>query len=277
MTRGVICMAQNNQSTDYIKLAYLQRLSLKLVDPDLPYALVTDQTSADTITEAQKSSFDHVIILPVDWAQDQEWKQRNDWQLFQLSPFTQTIKVESDLLFTNSIAHWWRMLEHRDLVLSLGCRDYQGRPNISRAYRKMFDVNNLPDIYSGLMYWRKSQTAATFFANCKQLYQNWHVAQKELIQCDDPGSNDMVFALAALLVGVDNVTLPSADFFQFIHFKPEINRMSTLVECTQQCTIEVVPPLIRINGRVLEHPFHYYDKQWATNERIQEYERTIGI
>ena len=80
--RGIICMAQNNESTDYVRLAYLQRLSLRLTNPDLPYALVTDQASADSMSTAQKSSFDQVIILSVDWAKDQEWKQRNDWQLF---------------------------------------------------------------------------------------------------------------------------------------------------------------------------------------------------
>lgn len=268
--RGVICMAQNNQSTDYVRLAYLQRLSLKLTNPDLPYAIVTDQASADTMLEEQRSVFDHIIILPIDWAKDQDWKQRNDWQLFSLSPFTETIKVESDLLFTRSIAHWWRMLEHRDVVLSLGCRDYRGRIATSRDYRKLFDANNLPDTYSGLMYWRKSQTAANFFGKCKLLYQQWPAVQKELVQCDDPGSNDVVFALAALLVGVEQVTLPVADFFNFVHMKQaiQLRKISDL-------NIELVPPAIRINGHEQLYPVHYHDKDWVTDEVINEYANAL--
>lgn len=259
-------MAQNNASTDYVRLAYLQRLSLKLTNPDLPYALVTDQSSADAITSEQRAAFDHVIILPVDWARDQEWKQRNDWQLFMLSPFTETIKVESDLLFTRSISHWWRMLEHRDVVLSLGCRDYRGRASTSRAYRRMFDANNLPDTYSGLMYWRKSQTAATFFSKCKQIYQQWADVQQALIHCDDPGSNDMVFAIAALLVGVEKVTLPAADFFNFVHMKPAIQTRSLA-----DLNVELAPPAIRINGHEQQYPVHYHNKDWVTDEVIDEY------
>lgn len=268
--RGVICMAQNNSSTDYVRLAYLQRLSLQLTNPGLLYALVTDQASADAMTLAQKSSFDHVIILPIDWAKDQDWKQRNDWQLFALSPFTETIKVESDLLFTCSIAHWWRMLEHRDVVLSTGCRDYRGRLATSRAYRRMFDANHLPDTYSGLMYWRKSLTAANFFGKCKQLYQQWPTVQKELVQCDDPGSNDMVFALAAVLVGVDQVTLPAADFFNFVHMKTAIQTRSI-----SDLNIELVPPVIRINGHEQLYPVHYYNKDWVTDEMINDYANAI--
>jgi hypothetical protein len=263
-------MAQNNSSTDYIRLAYLQCLSLKITNPELPYALVTDQASASTMTQAQKSSFDQVITLPVDWAKDQEWKQRNDWQLFALSPFTETIKVESDLLFTQNISHWWRMLEHRDVVLSLGCRDYRGYCSTNRTYRKIFDANNLPDTYSGLMYWRKSPTAATFFSKCKQLYQQWETVQKELVQCDDLGSNDMVFALAAVLVGVDKVTLPAADFFNFVHMKQAIQTRGI-----GDLNVELVPPTIRINGHEQLYPVHYHNKEWVTDEMINDYANTI--
>jgi len=268
--RGVICMAQNNESTDYIRLAYLQRLSLKLTNPDLPYALVTDQSSADKLTDKQRVVFDYIIVLPIDWAKDQEWKQRNDWQLFALSPFTQTIKVESDLLFTCSISHWWRMLEHRDVVLSLGCRDYRGRCATSRAYRKTFDANDLPDTYSGLMYWRKSQLAAHFFGKCKQLYQQWSTVQTELVRCDDPGSNDMVFALAAVLVGVDKVTLPAADFFNFVHMKQAIQTRSIA-----DLNVELVPPVIRINGHEQLYPVHYHNKEWVTDQIIDDYANAI--
>ena len=92
--KGILCMAQNNQFVNYARLAYLQRLSLKLVYPDIPYAIVTDQASIDSLSNKQQAAFDHVIILDCDWADDQIWKQRNDWQLFHLSPFRETIKVE---------------------------------------------------------------------------------------------------------------------------------------------------------------------------------------
>lgn len=265
--RGVICLAQNNQSTDYVRLAYLQRLSLKLTNPAMPYALVTDQASADAMSAKQRETFDHVIVLPVDHASDQTWKQRNDWQLFELSPFKQNIKVESDLLFVHDISHWWRALQSRDVVLSQGCKTYQGHNNHSRKYRYQFDINHLPDTYSGLMYWRHSHTAAMFFSHCKKIYANWDQVKNSLVQCDDPGSNDMVFALAAMLTGIERVTLPTLDFFNFVHMKSGIQGQSL-----QQFNIETVPPIIRVNGHQQQYPFHYHDKDWATDQLISKYE-----
>lgn len=267
---GVLCLAQNNSSTDYVRLAYLQCLSLKLTNPMVPYALVTD--SADTLTDTQKSCIDHLIILPVDWAKDQEWKQRNDWQLGKLSPFKETIKVEADLLFTRDISHWWRMLRHRDVVLSTGCKDYQGQQSKSRAYRKTFDINGLPDIYSGLMYWRRSIESANFFTTVKRVYQHWPIIQESMQQCNDPGSNDMVYAVACLLHGVENVTLPAADFFNFAHMKPAINRLAEACAWHASFTVDVVPPDIRVAGNQQMYPFHYYDKNWPTDSLIEEYE-----
>ena len=69
--KGVLCLAQNNSTTDYVRLAYLQRLSLALVDPDLPYALVTDKQSWDSTKQHMREAFDHVIMLDFDDAEDQ--------------------------------------------------------------------------------------------------------------------------------------------------------------------------------------------------------------
>lgn len=271
--RGFICMAQNNSTTDYLRLAYLQCLSCKLTNPDIPYAVVTDSVSAKTLTPKMREAFDYVIELKIDIAEDQEWKQRNDWQLFKLSPFTETIKLEADLLLTRSIAHWWCMLEHKDVVLSLGCRDYKGNVASSRAYRQIFDSNHLPDIYSGLMYWRKSELANYFFNTCGNIYLNWDEVSKTLIRCDDPGSNDIVFALAAQIVGSDLVTLPAADFFNFTHMKSAINGIPESWKWTVEHHVEVAPPNIRVGGYEQWYPFHYHTKDWATDKLIELYER----
>lgn len=270
--RGVICMAQNNSTTNYLRLAYLQRLSLKLVAPDLPYAVVTDQASLDTLNDKQRQAFDHIIILALDQAKDQDWKQKNDWQLFTLSPFRENIKVESDLLFTRNIDHWWPMLRHRDLVLSLGCKDMQGCANQSRRYRAVFDANGLPDTYSGLMYWRRSVTASTFFNYCKRIYQQWDTVQQSLVRCEDPGSNDLVFSIAARIVGEELVTLPTATFFNIVHMKPAVNNQLDNWTWYKNLTYELAPPSIRLSAQEQLYPFHYHYKEWATNEVIEQYE-----
>jgi hypothetical protein len=141
----------------------------------------------------------------------------------------------------------------------------------------MFDANNLPDTYSGLMYWRKSPTAANFFGKCKQLYQQWTVAQKELVQCDDPGSNDMVFAVAAKLTGIELVTLPDLDFFQITHMKPAVNHRMPRQHWMKELVIELVPPYIRVSAQDQRYPFHYHNKLWATDSILEKYEHAYRI
>lgn len=271
--RGFVCLAQNNQTTDYVKLAQLQCMSIKHHMPGANYTLITDADSKQTINH---SWFDNVIELTTDWAKDQEWKQRNDWQVGILSPYRQTIKLEADVLVTRNINHWWRMLEHRDVVLSLGCRDYHGNCATARDYRQVFDINGLPDTYSGLMYWRRSQQASSFFATLKQLYWTWDQVRNELIKCNDEGSNDMVYACAAAIVGIDLVTLPSADFFNFVHLKPAINKLSNTGPVTEQVNIEVQNFEMRINARQQLYPVHYHNKQWGLDQ-LKKYGHSSSI
>lgn len=271
--RGFVCLAQNNSTTDYVELAKLQCMSIKHHMPGASYTLITDAESKQSIDH---SWFDNVIELSTDWAKDQEWKQRNDWQVGLLSPYRQTIKLEADILIPRNINHWWRMLEQQDVVLSLGCRDYHGEIATARDYRHVFDLNNLPDTYSGLMYWRRSQTAANFFSLLKQLYWTWDQVRQELIKCNDPGSNDMVYACAASIVGVDTVTLPSADFFNFVHLKPAINKMPNGRSVTDQVNIEINNFEIRINAKQQFYPVHYHNKQWGF-DILKQYEHSKSI
>lgn len=276
MSMGVLCMAQNNSHVNYLQLAYAQRLSLALTNPDLPYAVITDQESLLTLEVSQREAFDHVILLETDWAKDQEWKQRNDWQLFNLTPFRETIKVESDLLFVRSISHWWPVLRHRDLVLSLGCVDHKHQTSDKRNYRRVFDLNHLPDTYSGLMYWRKSQLAHKFFHTTGRLYDNWERVRQSLIACNDPGSNDLVFSLAARIHGEHLCTLPTADFFRIVHMKPAHVGIPESQRWHRRFNTEVSPPHIRINGIEQMHPFHYVDKSWMDQNLIRKYEHVAA-
>ncbi len=276
MSQGIVCLAQNNSTTDYVRLAYLQRLSLRLTNPQLPYALITDQLSAKNLTPKQRGVFDHVIVLAQDQAADQEWKQRNDAQLFYHSPFKETIKVEADILFTRNIQHWWTTLQHRDVVLSLGCVNHKGQTSSKRNYRNIFDLNHLPDIYSGLMYWRRSKIAHELFGKVAALHQNWAQVQKNLLACDDPGSNDVIFALAAKMLGDEFCTLPAADFFRIAHLKSAHVGLPEGHQWHDKFNVEIHPPEIRINGLAQWHPVHYVDKTWPGLETIEMFESCLN-
>lgn len=273
--RGFLTIAQNT-TVDYLRLAYVQAMSIKIVMPDSKYAVIVDTKTSEKITDQHRKVFDHVILLSEDHAVDQDWKLNNEWQVFALTPFKETIKLESDILFTRSVKHWWDMFRFRDVVLSLGCRDFLGTLSANRDYRKVFDDNNLPDVYNGIMYFRHSQTAADFFQTAKLIYDNWQqVSQYLLKNCRDPQpTTDLVYALTAQTIGREKTTLPTADFINFTHMKSNINDWPNKPWC-KIVVNELEVPMIRINNQNQYHPLHYYEKDWISDRIINLYERRI--
>lgn len=183
----------------------------------------------------------------------------NDWQVFWATPYRQTIKLEADMLAAGPVDHWWSLFEHRDVVISQGCRDYYDRPATARHYRRLFDENNLPDVYNAVTYWRMSKTAQEFFQTVKSIFQNWD-AYKNLIKFpEDVPSTDVVYAMATVLVGVENVTLPRLHGPQIVHMKRKIIRSQT-DNWTKELVWETDP--LRIQTVAQHGFFHYHIKDW---------------
>ena len=270
--QGFFTIAQNSDEVDYLRLAYLQALSIKLTMPGSLYAVAVDKNTLESVTEEHRKVFDYVVTIEHDEAKDDSWKLRNEWQAFFLTPFKETIKLESDIIFTRSIAHWWHTFRLKNIVLSQGCRDYLGNLSTDRSYRQLFDDNQLPDVYNGLMYFRYSPEAAEFFWYARLIFQNWDTVKNTLIKChDEYPTTDVVYALAAKIIGVENCTVPGVDFINFTHMKPAINQFSSATPWHKLVVHEVSVPMVRINNINQYHPLHYQDKEWVTDELIQEY------
>ena len=161
--QGFFTFAQNNSDTDYLRLAYVQAMSIKSTMPGSLYAVAVDRATLEQVTDQYRKVFDYVITIEDDQANDEAWKLSNEWQAFYLTPFKETIKLESDMVFTRSISHWWDTFRLRDIVLSTGCRDYLQRLSPNRAYRQIFDDNELPDVYNGLMYFSIQPNSCNIF------------------------------------------------------------------------------------------------------------------
>jgi len=274
--RGFLTFAQNTE-VDYLQLAYVQAMAVKLTMPGSQYAVIVDKQTLAQVSDRHCQVFDYVIELPKDHAENEQWKLSNEWQVFYLTPFKETIKLESDLVFTRSIDHWWTAFRLRDLVLSTGCRDYLQQLCHNRTYRRLFDDNELPDIYNGLMYFRYSQPAAEFFWYAEWIFKNWEYVRDNLLKnCrDECPTTDVVYALTAKILGVERCTLPSMDYINFVHMKPAINGFSEASCWTESVMCETDLPMIRINNVNQYHPVHYYEKSWATDEIIKEYEQCL--
>jgi hypothetical protein len=277
---GFLTIAENTSEVDYLSLAYLQALNVKCTQKQNKYAVVVDKKTAELLTDRHRRVFDYVIEIENNYnSDDSKWRLANECQTFSLTPFKETIKLESDLLFTSSIDHWLPSFRLRDVLMPLGCLTSLGIPATSREYRRFFDSNSLPDVYTGLMYFRFSHTGANFFRTANQIREHWdELKNKVLKNCrEDVPSTDVLYAVTAQMIGVENVTLPSLDFIKFAHMKPEINGYNVGIPWYDAVMSERDGDMIRINGVNQYWPVHYYEKEYATQELIEYYERRAGI
>lgn len=185
----------------------------------------------------------------------------NDWQVFYASPYRQTIKLEADMICASSVDHLWTLFEHRDVVISQGCRDIYDQPSKVRFYRKVFDNNNLPDVYNAITYWRVSKTAQEFFQLVRNIFEHWADYRALLKFPDDLPSTDLVYAMASRIIGVESVTLPNNIGPQIVHMKKHIQPIQH-TDWTKELVWEHVDPGLRINTVAQWGFVHYYIKDW---------------
>lgn len=268
--RGYLIMASNNGRDDYVACARALAKSLRWWMPDCKICLVTDSPESDPV-------FDIVNSFPFgDQDPNGDWKLINDWQAFHASPFRETIKLEADMVIVNDISHWWSWFEHRDIVVSQGIKNYLNHASDCRAYRRLFDDNELPDVYNAITYWRLSKTSAEFFQLVRQFFEQWSTVRQTLKYCDSlPANTDMIYAMVAKYLGVEQVTLPSP-WPAITHMKPAVNFLKTDARpWTTEFVWELDNGHLRINTVEQHDAVHYHEKTFA-KELEQHYDKLLA-
>lgn len=246
--QGFVCVAVNTDTVDYVALARRLFASLKHWHPEARTCLITD-------TETEAEEFDYVRLLV-----PQPNPYANDPQAFRLTPFRETIKLEADMLIVSPIDHWWTMLRHRDVVVSTGCRDWHDRFSQERRYRKIFDANNLPDVYNAVTYWRLSETSHQFYQLMRDIFENWSDIKQTLRFPENTPSTDVVYAIAAQILGPELVTLPFASYPKIVHMRPYI--AGTAGAWTKELVWESHDGWLRVGTVPQWGAFHYHEKTW---------------
>lgn len=254
----------------YLKLAYVQAMSIKLTQKNNNYAVIVDKQNEE---EAKKygNVFDQIIVVdyvPVEWDMSQHW------QVFPLTPWRETIMLDADIIFPSSIDHWWTALRQRDVCLTNQVRDFREDVVTTRRYRKLFDENLLPDVYGGFVYFRYSQFTVEFFALIKMITANWEwIAKEHLIKNDDLRIRvDEMFALATRIMGVQHLTLPIS-IPTFVHGKSGAWGLSEQQPWYEQLYTECNGNSLIVGHYQQRLPFHYHHKEWITDDIIRRYER----
>lgn len=274
--RGYFTFAQNTDTVDYLELAYAQALSIKGTQKINKYAVAVDAKTKELITDKHQKVFDYIIEIKQDNnLPTSSWKLANEWQAWWLTPFKETVKLESDILFTRNIDHWWSAMQKQEICLTSTIRDYEGSVSNCRAYRTLFDENNLPDVYNGFMYFRFGLVSLEFFNLARDIYQNWPLFRDELLlKCfDEHPTTDVVYAIAAQLIGSEKCTIPGLGIPSFAHMKGAVNRLNIGDDWTEFYYSQLDDELQMLIGFSRQmYPVHYYQKNFVAPELIEKYE-----
>ncbi len=269
MDKGYFIFAQGKE---YIRMAYALALSIKNTQEINSVCVAVDQK--DTVPEEYSKVFDHVVRIK---NVGLKYPMANEWQIWDLTPFKETIHVEADMLFTTNVDHWWEQLQKHELFFTSKVKDYRGNIAKSNFYRRHFDKMHLPKLYNGLYYFRYTETAHKFFKKAKEVsarykpYADYFFAGHWY---PETPTTDEIFAITAYMLDLDkNVYDKSYSIPYFTHMKVRLQDWKQIEapdETNWMRYLNITHNKLGLNiGGFVQHgPFHYQNKSFLTDKMI---------
>jgi len=280
--KGFLTIAQNNKSTDYIKLAYALAMSLKASQSAISNLSIAVTKKSD-VPEKYAWAFDEIIEIPWgDAASKSEWKLENEWKLYHITPYRETIKLDCDMLFLNDINAWWNVLEKRDICIPTKVYNMQNTLVDNDFYRDGYFENKIPKLHTAFMYFKKCELAHEFFTMAEIITQNWQKFYWNFLPIKSPKefSTDTTFSLAAKLIDrVDDIVSPWDEIPTFIHAKTKLTDWGNYhasEDWSNYVPFYFTPKLECFIGYYRQNkPLHYHLKHLITDEIISFYENKV--
>jgi hypothetical protein len=215
MSRGIVIFAQNNSDIDYARMSiFAAKRAKKFLD--VPVSLITDSTEWLLTSQPDaKEVFDQIISI---WTPEHqyktfhdgtlsskqlEWKNFSRSKCYELSPYDETIVIDSDYIINSDIlsSAWGSDTEF--LIYKIG-NDLAGwRDDSSFKFINQFSI---PFYWATAFYFKKTQTTDSFFRFVEHIKQNWLYYKN--LYCIDSSiyRNDFAFSIALHAFGEDFFT-----------------------------------------------------------------------
>jgi len=274
--RGHLFFAQNS-GVDYVTQAYIAALTIKKFNKFNKTCLVTN----DVVPLKYLKAFDKVETIPwTDDAANSDWKIENRWKLIHISPFDETIVYDTDMLVLSSTDHWWKYLETNNVALTSKVFNYKNNLIKDTTYRKTFIDNNLPNVYFGLHFFKKTRRAFEFYKWLEIIVKNWRLFYNEhtLNNTQKFCSMDVSSAIATKIMNAEN-EFASANPLNFVHMKPALQNWYPVPSSWQSAVnVHLNSKLeLRINNCLQHGVFHYTEDNFLNQSIFQIVEENCGI
>jgi hypothetical protein len=217
--------------------------------------------------------FDKIIKVPVP---NEEWKVQNKWMYYDLTPYDETIVVDSDMLFLSNHSWWWDCLILDDLAFCETALNFRGEEVTSDYYRKVFTENDLPNHYTALFFFRKSKENDQYFSLVKLIFENWEVWYNHILK-NPPQyvSGDVVYAIASKIMFRNKMKVLSP-FFKIVHMRNKLQDARLSGDWTKTLRVNLSNYndniMLKINNIIQSEALHYIDKSFMKDEVVKFYE-----
>ncbi len=279
MNKGILVLAQNSETTDYVLQACLLAMSIKLTNPEFLISIITN----NEISAEYVSLFDKIIPIPFnDDAVKSKWKIENRWKMYHATPYDQTIVMDTDMLVLKDISNWWNFLEKYDLYFVTNPKTYRNNVVSGNFYRKAFTSNNLPNLYTGIHYFKKSKLAHDFYNWMEMITNNWELFYGNFVKNDYPdrASMDVTAALTAKILDcVDNISSKHNQTVTFVHMKSYVQEWQLPTESWQDKVSFYIDNdcNLKIGNFLQKDVLHYTENNFVTNNIIDVYRKKINV
>jgi len=269
MNFGYLIFA-SNENVDYLKMAYCLAISIKNTQKagyDKVALVIDDKSKVRNLNSPWV--FDNVI----EWNEKQGWDGRS-W-MDELTPFEHTVCLDADMLFLRDYSHWIDYFIENKTELYLPSKSYTFRNELVKDnfYRKTFEKNELPNLYSFYTYFEKnSDLAKEFFTLGRFIIENPIEFSNLFLSSHIPKilGTDEAFALSAKILDISDKISYNLDFPRVTHLKPRIQDWSF---SSDKVTDHVGFYLndqgnLKIGNFEQTNIIHYVEKDLMTNEYV---------
>jgi hypothetical protein len=259
-------------------MAYCLALSLKATQHQVSALTVMVERAGD-VPDRYRDAFDCIIEMPgPDRSTPSGWRVENYSQLYDVSPYDETVTLDADMLFFEDVSDWWNQMSSSDLVATASVLDYRGRIIEHNPLRESFYVHGLPDIHNGFFYFKKCTKARRLFATIGEYAADWAATcDRHFGTLDVHYSSDCALALATQSLGLERECTPPrlGGIPHFIHMKTCMQGWpgATDRDWRKYVSHSFADDLsLTIGGYAIRKPFHYHLRDFIDEPLLAAYE-----
>jgi len=264
MNKGHVFLAQNS-TIDYVEQAFLLASTIKQNNKINQTCLIT----SDEVPDNFRSVFDYVVKIPgEDQAKVSKWKIENRWKIIHATPFEENLVYDTDMLVLSSNDHWWDFLSNKDVVLTSKVKDFRGNTIVNDSYRKTFTSNNLPNVYMGVHYFKKSPKAFEFYKWLEVITKNYKDFYSKFLSKNQQRfcSMDVNAALTVKFMDAEAEFMIDTDTPSFVHMKSDIQGWGSKSSFWQDIITWHYNKQLIVGNILQTGVFHYTEDDFLTEE-----------